>query len=688
MMQAGRPAPLGAKADAAGTNFAVFSSVAERVELCLFDAHGRQLRAFDLPGRDGDVRHGYLPDCGPGQRYGYRVHGPYEPKKGLRCNPAKLLIDPYTRALAGEFQWHEAVFDYVPGSANRPQKMDKRDSAPYVPKSVVTAATISSLTGGPCIPWSETVFYEANLRGYTMRHPAVDEAQRGTFDGMRHKDVLSYLKSLGITSLELMPVHAFIDEYHLVERGLRNFWGYNSIAFFAPCQRYCRIDGIAEFREMVRAIHDAGIEVILDVVYNHTGEGNRHGPTLSFRGLDNLAYYSTEPKDPSTYINDTGCGNTVNVDHPQVRQLVIDSLLYWHRDMGVDGFRFDLAPVLGRHNHGYSVSHPMLKAISSHEGLRDAKLVAEPWDPGPGGYQLGNFPGGWAEWNDRFRDTVRRFWRGDGQLTGELARRLHGSADIFEASGRSSLASVNYVASHDGFTLADIVSYERRHNEANGEDNRDGHAENYSRNYGVEGDTDDPDILAMRRRQRLNLLATVFLSQGTPMLLAGDECGHTQLGNNNAYAQDNDTGWLDWGGVERDPEFVAQVRELIRLRRRTPLLRLREYIHGKLETDHGTVEIDWFAPSGEKMRDKDWADGGVFCTCISETGGTHGDSAAAILINGSGAATEFRLPGSDGWRLAFSSAAEARISNERVSLPGPGIALLLRDGTLRSDLVR
>jgi len=496
---------------------------------------------------------------------------------------------------------------------------------------------------------------------------------------MRHKEVLSYLKSLGITSLELMPVHAFIDEYHLVERGLRNFWGYNSIAFFAPCQRYCRADGIAEFRDMVRTIHDAGIEVILDVVYNHTGEGNYHGPTLSFRGLDNLAYYSTEPEDPATYINDTGCGNTVNMDHPQVRQLVIDSLLYWHRDMGVDGFRFDLAPVLGRHNHGYSVSHPMLTGISTHEGLRDAKLVAEPWDPGPGGYQLGNFPAGWAEWNDRYRDTVRRFWRGDAHLTGELARRLHGSADVFEASGRLSLASVNYVASHDGFTLGDIVSYEKRHNEANGESNHDGHAENYSRNYGVEGDTDDPDILAKRRRQRLNLLATVFLSQGTPMLLAGDEFGHTQSGNNNAYAQDNEIGWLDWGGVENDPEFVEQVRVLIRLRRETPLLRLREYIHGKLETEHGIVEIDWFGPDGERMRDRDWADGGVFCACISESDSTRGDSAAAILINGSSSGKDFRLPGSDGWRLAFSSAS-AELGGERVSLPGPGIALLLRGG--------
>jgi isoamylase len=680
MIQTGHPAPLGATADATGTNFAVFSSVAERIELCLFDAQGRQVESFELPGRDGDVRHGYVPGCTPGQLYGYRVHGRYDPKHGLRCNPAKLLIDPYARALAGDFRWHGAVFDYVPGPASRPLKMDTRDSAPYVPKSVVTPPAVSALPGGPRVPWSETVFYEAHVRGYTMRHPAVAAAERGTFDGMRHKEVLSYLKSLGITSLELMPVHAFIDEQPLVERGLHNFWGYNSIAFFAPCQRYVRADGIAEFRDMVRDIHDAGIEVILDVVYNHTAEGDQRGPTLSFRGLDNLAYYSTEPGDPATYINDTGCGNTVNMDHPRVRQLVIDSLLYWHRDLGVDGFRFDLAPVLGRHEHGYSASHPMLAEISSHDGLRDAKLVAEPWDPGPGGYQLGNFPKGWAEWNDRYRDTVRRFWRGDPHMTGELARRLHGSADVFEASGRSSLASVNYVASHDGFTLADLVSYEKRHNEGNGENNHDGHAENFSSNHGVEGDTDDSDILALRRLQRLNMLATVLLSQGTPMLLAGDEFGHTQRGNNNAYAQDNEVGWLDWGGVERDPAFVDTVRELLRLRRETPLLRLREYVHGKLETEYGIVEIDWSAPTGEPMLAADWADGGAFCACISETGGTHGDSAAAILINGSPSITTFSLPGSDGWRLAFSSSTAARLAGERVTLPGPGTALLLRGG--------
>ena len=678
MIQTGHPAPLGATADATGTNFAVFSSVAERIELCLFDGLGRQVRTYELPGRDGDVRHGYLPGCAPGQQYGYRVHGRYDPKHGLRCNPAKLLIDPYARALAGDIRWHGAVFDYVPGPASRPLKMDRRDSAPYVPKSVVTPPAVSALPGGPRILWSETVFYEAHVRGYTMRHPAIAAAERGTFDGMRHKEVLSYLKSLGITSLELMPVHAFIDEQPLVERGLHNFWGYNSIAFFAPCQRYVRADGIAEFRDMVRAIHDAGIEVILDVVYNHTCEGDRRGPTLSFRGLDNLAYYSTEPGDPATYVNDTGCGNTVNMDHPRVRQLVIDSLLYWHRDLGVDGFRFDLAPVLGRHEHGYSASHPMLAEISSNDGLRNAKLVAEPWDPGPGGYQLGNFPKGWAEWNDRYRDTVRRFWRGDAHMTGELARRLHGSADVFEASGRSSLASVNYVASHDGFTLADIVSYEKRHNEANGENNHDGHAENFSSNHGVEGDTDDTDILALRRLQRLNMLATVLLSQGTPMLLAGDEFGHTQRGNNNAYAQDNETGWLDWGGVERDPAFVDTVRELIRLRRETPLLRLREYVHGKLETEYGVLEIDWYAPTGERMLEADWADGAVFCACISETGGTRGDSAAAILINGSPSITTFSLPGSDGWRLAFSSSTAARLAGERVTLPGPGTALLLR----------
>ena len=680
MIEAGRPAPLGATADAAGTNFAVFSSVADSVELCLFNEAGDQTETHRLPECSDGVWHGYLPGRRPGQHYGYRVHGPYVPQDGLRCNPAKLLIDPYSRALAGAFAWHDAVYDYDRQSDRSTLRISAADSAPFVPKSVVCAAAAAALPAGPRIPWSETIFYEANVRGYTMRHPALDDADRGTFDGMRHKQVLDYLRALGITSLELMPVHAFIDEQHLSERGLRNFWGYNTISFFAASPRYAKRDTMVEFRDMVRSVHDAGIEVILDVVYNHTGEGGDHGPSFCFRGLDNLAYYSTEPDRPGTYINDTGCGNTLNVDHPRVRQLVLDSLRYWHQDMGVDGFRFDLAPVLGRHEHGYSATHPMLEAIASDDRLGNAKLIAEPWDPGPGGYQLGQFPGRWAEWNDRYRDAVRKFWRGDDGSVGELAKRLHGSADLFEVSGRSSLASINLVTNHDGFTLADVVSYEHRHNHANGENNEDGYRHNYSRNHGIEGPTDDPSIVGIRTRQRLNLLATLLFSQGTPLLLGGDEFGHSQDGNNNAYAQDNETGWLDWTGLDDQPEFAAQIRKLISLRRKIPLLRLQEYVHGRLDTNHGVVEIEWLKPDGRAMSDHDWSSARAFCVVLYETKSAEGLSAAAILINGSDTASVFDLPalrGAGDWHMAFSSAIHAVIVEQMVTLPPLTISLLL-----------
>jgi len=666
MIRDGSPTPLGATPDSAGTNFAVYSSVADRVQLCLFDELGRARQSFDLTQSD-DVWHTYLADCRPGQRYGYRVHGPFDPDKGLRCNPSKLLLDPYARALGGEFAWHDAIND-----------SNDLNSAAYVPKSVVCSPDEPFATR-PDIPWSETVFYEANVRGYTMRHPALDEVDRGTFDGMRHKAVLKYLRALGITSIELMPVHAFIDEKHLADEGLRNFWGYNTISFFSPSARYAKSDAVLEFRQMVQSIHDAGMEVILDVVYNHTGEGGTHGPTLSFRGLDNLAYYSTEPDSPGTYINDTGCGNTLNADQPQVQTLVIDSLRYWHEIMGVDGFRFDLAPVLGRHNHGFSNSHPLLEKISSDQRLGNAKLIAEPWDPGPGGYQLGQFPNRWAEWNDRYRDSVRRFWRGDHGAGADFAKRLHGSADVFEASGRSPSASVNVVSTHDGFTLNDVVSYEHRHNGANGEDNKDGHAHNYSRNYGVEGVTDDPAIIELRRRQRLNMIATLLFSQGTPMLLAGDEFGHTQQGNNNAYAQDNEIGWLDWSQLDTDPQFVQQVRELIRLRRETPLLRMSEYVHGKRETQNELIELTWLGTDGQAMTDHDWPEASAFTVVLSERSGDGEEAAIAILFNGSDEACAFQLPQRDDtgfWTAAFCSAVETVVDTRNAMLPGYSISLL------------
>jgi glycogen operon protein len=513
-----------------------------------------------------------------------------------------------------------------------------------------------------------------------MAHPALDEAVRGRFGGLRHAEVLGYLKALGVTSIELMPVHAFVDEEHLVRRGLRNFWGYNPVAFFAPERRYAAEDPVAEFRGMVDALHDAGFEVILDVVYNHTGEGGAAGPTLGFRGIDNLAYYRTEPDDPAVYINDTGCGNTLNADHPAVARLVLDSLRYWHRSMGVDGFRFDLAPVLGRHGHGYSPEHPLLAAIGAHPDLAGAKLVAEPWDPGPGGYQLGAFPPRWAEWNDQYRDAVRRFWRGDHGASPDLARSLRGSAEIFEASGRKPVASINLVTSHDGFTLADVVAYDRRHNEANGEGNRDGHAHNHSHNHGVEGPTDDPSITGIRRRQRLNMLATLLFSQGTPLLLAGDEFGNSQRGNNNAYAQDNPTGWLDWSGLDDDPCFNTDVRRLIALRRASPLLHLPEYVHGHLAIDGRDVRIDWRRPSGRPMTSDDWHRLQAFSLLIVEETGDAVTDGAALLVNGGDSAVAFRTPALEGaaagLEVAFCSAGEPAREGETLTLPARSCAWL------------
>ena len=652
-MDTGSPAPLGATPDDDGVNFAVFASAADAVELCLFDGAGREEATRPLPGCTDGVWHGYLPGCRPGQRYGYRVRGAWQPEAGLRCNPNKLLIDPYSRELDGGFEWHDAVFDYVPGGAEL--VMSALDSAPYVPRSVVCGPLDAPVHERPSIPWSETVIYETNLRGYTMRHPAVAEAQRGTFAGMQNGAVLDYLKSLGITSVELLPVQAYLDEHHLAKRGLRNFWGYNSIAFFTPMPRFAAGNARREFLDMVNAIHDAGMEVILDIAFNHTGESDGTGPTLCFRGLDNQAYYRLEPHDPAAYVNDTGTGNTINADHPRVQALVVDCLRYWSGELGVDGFRFDLATILGRHAHGFSPDHPLLHAISADPQLRHTKLIAEPWDPGPGGYQLGHFPDRWAEWNDKYRDTARRFWRGDAKMNGRFARRLHGSADIFDHRGRAPYASINFVTSHDGFTLADVVGYEHRHNEANGEDNRDGHAHNYSCNHGVEGETDDEAILAARRRHRLNLLASLLLSQGTPMLLAGDEFGNSQGGNNNAYAQDNETGWLDWSGLEDDPEFAMEVRELIHLRQEWPLLRLPEYLHGETVIGASSLHIHWLNADGNDMNEDDWSGPSSFKVMLAESSQGGVKSRAAVLFNNGNDAVDFRLPNGLPWRVAWSA---------------------------------
>jgi len=660
MIESGNPKISGAHADRDGVNFAIYSGSAEAVELCLFDENRRQVKTHFLPGQDKDVWHGFLPAGAAGQRYGYRIHGPWAPKKGLRHNPAKLLMDPYARRLDGVFQRNTVVCDF--DTERKKWKIDKRDSAPFIPLSVVDAPGENGTFDRPGIPWVDTVVYEANVRGFTMRHPDIPESVRGRFRGLSNGQIIRHLKSLGITSLELMPVHTMIDELHLLESGLRNLWGYNNIQFFTPDQRFACDDGVAEFREMVNAIHDAGIEVILDVAYNHTGEGGARGPMLSFRGIDNLAYYRTEPGNPACYINDTGCGNTLNCDHPAVQEMVLASLRYWHGEMGVDGFRFDLATVLGRKAHGFRKSHKLLTRIGTDPALWGAKLIAEPWDPGPGGYQLGHFPAEWAEWNDRYRDTVRRFWRGDYDRAGDFARRIHGSADLFERSGRNPSASINFITSHDGFTLRDLVRFEQRHNKANGEKNRDGHSHNYSCNYGVEGESDDPDINRARRQQRLNMLATLLFSQGTPMLLAGDEFGNSQEGNNNAYAQDNETGWVDWQQLDDDPEFTRTVRKLIKLRRKMPLLRQARYIHGRMPVKGGWCDINWLHPDGRPMEANDWYAAQQLALLFSVHKDQKDDSpvsrAVVALFNASPKDRSFTLPTDlpGSWKVRFSSA--------------------------------
>lgn len=671
MIEKGSPETLGPTPGDGGTNFALYSSIAERVELCLFDAKGQQVEAHNLPERTDGVWHGLLPGCDSGQRYGYRVHGPYDRARGLRCNPQKLLIDPYARRLHGEFRWTDAVVD-----------SNAMDSASDVPLSVVTDVGTPSADRKPRIPWGETIFYECNVRGYSMLYPGIDDAQRGKFSGLSNRKVVEYIKALGVTSIELMPTYAFVDEHHLVDQNLRNLWGYNSISFFAPMPRYANGDADLELRELVRAFHDAGLEVVLDVAYNHTGEGGADGPTISFRGIDNLTYYRTPFYSPGEYINDTGCGNTLNVEHPRVRQLIVESLAYFSTVIGVDGFRFDLATILGRREHGFSKGHPLLLDISNDPRLADTKLVAEPWDPGPGGYQLGNFPPRWAEWNDVYRDGVREFWRGDHGKSGMLARRIHGSADIFEGSGRGPDASVNFVTAHDGFTLRDTVSYVHRHNEANGENNRDGHSNNYSSNYGVEGDTNDETINRQRRRHRLNLLATLLMSQGTPMILGGDEFGNSQNGNNNAYAQDNETGWLDWSGLEIDPDFAEQVRELIWLRREIPLLRLQQFVHGTLELPDGAVRVDWMNQEGDTKQGTEWAHSRAFTKVISCRKEDGSESAVAILVNAHHHTADMRLSRSErvrDWRIAFcSSREEPQLDDSRkVTMPAHSVALLV-----------
>lgn len=607
-IQEGCPYPLGATWDGLGVNFALYSAHATKVELCLFDARGRECERIVLPEYTDEVWHGYLPDARPGQLYGYRVHGPYAPDAGHRFNPNKLLIDPYARRLVGELKWAPALFGYTLGHRDADLSFDRRDSAAYIPKCAVIDP---SFTWGedrrPARPWSRTVIYESHVRGLTMRHPDVPEAHRGTFAGLREEPVVRHLRDLGVTAVELLPVHAFADDHYLEEKGLRNYWGYNTLCFFAPQPRYLASGSIDEFKQMVARLHAEGLEVILDVVYNHTAEGNELGPTLSFRGIDNASYYRLADN-PRHYINDTGTGNTFDLTSAGALRLVADSLRYWVTEMHVDGFRFDLATILGRERSGFDPSGSFLDTVRQDPVLSGVKLIAEPWDIGPGGYQVGNFPPGWAEWNDRFRDTVRAFWRGDEGKLPEFVTRLTGSADLFNRNGRRPSASVNFITAHDGFTLRDLVSYAHKHNEANGEDNRDGHDHNLSANYGVEGPSEDAGIEALRLRQQRNLLATLLLAQGTPMLLAGDEFGQTQHGNNNAYCQDNEISWLDWDAAARPPgqELTAFVQRVLSLRERFPLLHHNRFLTGRYDPELDVHDVCWLRPDGEAMGDDDW----------------------------------------------------------------------------------
>jgi glycogen operon protein len=615
-LQEGLPDPLGATWDGKGANFALFSAHATKVEICLFDDSGaKETARIELPEYTDQIFHGYLPGVGPGTFYGYRVHGPYEPTNGHRFNPNKLLLDPYARAHAGELKWNPAVFGYTLESGDD-TTFDERDSAPYMPKNVIVDPGFDwrGEPGRQRVPWEHTVIYETHVKGFTKLHPKVAEKLRGFYAGMGTRHVVDYIKSLGVTTVELLPVHSFVNDSYLLDKKLVNYWGYNTIGFFAPDPRYASdvANSLREFKEMVARFHDAGLEVILDVVYNHTAEGNERGPTLSFKGIDNLSYYRLLPDKKRYYINDTGTGNTVNLSHPRVIQMVCYSLRYWAQEMHVDGFRFDLGTILAREPNGFDEQSGFLKAVGQDPVLDSVKLIAEPWDCGPGGYQLGGFPPGWAEWNDKFRDTVRDFWRSQAPITA-LTPRLCASGEIYNRQGRRAWASVNFVTAHDGFTLNDLVTYDGKHNEANGEDNKDGNSDNRSWNCGVEGPTDDPEINRLRERQIRNMLATLLLSQGTPMLLAGDEFGRTQNGNNNAYCQDNQISWLNWKIEAKGQGLQAFTRRLTSLRHKYPALRRTRFYTGAYNEALGVKDVTWVNSDGKEIQQANWDDPNVKC---------------------------------------------------------------------------
>jgi isoamylase len=670
-LRQGLPYPCGASWDGSGTNFALFSAHATRVELCLFDApHGRETERITLPEYTNQIFHGRLEGIGPGSFYGYRVYGPYEPEAGHRFNPNKLLLDPYAVAHAGALIWDPACFGYQMESGDD-LSFDERDSAPFMPKCVVVDPNFDwrGEAAKHHVHWNRTVLYEAHVRGFTRLRGDIPEHLRGTYAGLACAPVVEYLCSLGVSSLELLPVHTFIDDKLLLEKGLHNYWGYNSIGFFAPDPRYAadHLNTLREFKEMVARYHEAGLEIILDVVYNHTAEGNEKGPTLSFKGIDNASYYRLLPDQPRYYINDTGTGNTVNLSHMRVIQMVADSLRYWAQEMHVDGFRFDLGTILAREPNGFDNQSGFLKAVTQDPVLGKLKLIAEPWDCGPGGYQVGGFPPGWSEWNDQFRDTVRSYWNGDTPA-GALAPRLCASADIFNHLGRPPWSSVNFVTAHDGFTLADLVSYNDKHNEANGEQNRDGSSDNRSWNCGAEGPTEDAAILKLRARQTRNFLATLLLSQGTPMLLAGDELARTQHGNNNAYCQDNEISWLDWTVSECGASLQQFVRTLTALRAKFPILRRRRFLTGHYDEEFHIKDVSWIKPNGEEMQQADWTAEarcfGMLMDGRSQAQGLHerGTDATLLLVfNSQHEPAEFVLPpcnGARAWRLLIDTLLE------------------------------
>ena len=693
----GSPNAHGAIWDGQGTNFTMFSAHATQVEVCLFDSKGgTEVERIALPEYTDQIWHGYIPDVGPSSVYGFRVHGPYDPKAGHRFNPNKLVLDPYARAHVGELKWAPECFGYTIGAEGDDLSFDERDSAPFMPKCVVVDPDFD-WQGQPragAVPWDQTIIYEAHVRGFTKLHPAVPPQQRGTFKGMGTKEVVAYVKSLGITTVELLPIHTFINDSHLLEQGLTNYWGYNSIGFFAPDPRYASEPQqcLREFKEMVSRFHDAGLEVILDVVYNHTAEGNERGPTLSFKGIDNASYYRLLPDNKRFYINDTGTGNTLNLSHPAVIQMVTDSLRYWVNELHVDGFRFDLGTILAREPDGFDNQSGFLKACNQDPVLRGVKLIAEPWDCGPGGYQVGGFPPGWAEWNDRYRDEVRDFWKGSAGAA-DIAQRLCASGDVFNRLGRRPSACVNFITAHDGFTLNDLVTYNDKHNEANGEGNRDGSSDNRSWNCGAEGPTDDPAINALRERQQRNFLATLLLSQGTPMMLAGDEFGRTQQGNNNAYCQDNEISWLNWQHDEKAERLTRFVRRLTALRHKYPILRRNRFLTGAVDDELDVKDLTWINASGAEMQSEDWSDTNMRCFGMLIDGrarptgvrqrGT--EATMLIVLNAHYDLVEFTLPTSPGgttWTLILdTNIADGEVdytgkANDRYGVTGRSLILL------------